>query len=117
MILEPLLPPEKPVGSDREVDLREVLNALMYGADNGINGGQCRMIFPAWQTVYGYLRRWSHEQMMVSVGNKSVCIWDETHNPASVMVDSQSVEMAQKGDQNTGLTAARRSKEVNATLS
>lgn len=35
-ILEPLVPPEKPVGSSRAVDMREVFNALMYVADNGI---------------------------------------------------------------------------------
>lgn len=29
IILEPLLPPEKPVGSEREVDLQEVIKALM----------------------------------------------------------------------------------------
>ena len=56
-ILEPLLPPEKPVGSDRKVDLREVLNALMYVADNGIKWRAMPHDFPAWQTVYGYLRR------------------------------------------------------------
>jgi len=35
-VLEPLLPPHKPIGSRREVELREVVNALMYVADNGI---------------------------------------------------------------------------------
>ena len=34
--IEPLLPPEKPVGKGREVDLRVVLNGIFYRADNGI---------------------------------------------------------------------------------
>lgn len=119
-ILEPLLPPEKPVGSGREVDLREVINALMYVADNGIKWRAMPHDFPAWQTVYGYLRRWSQsglwEQMMIYLGQQVRLHMGRNAQPSLVMVDSQSVEMAQKGDQNTGLTAARRSKEVNATL-
>jgi hypothetical protein len=34
--LEPLLPPDKAVGRLREVDLREVFNAIYYRADNGV---------------------------------------------------------------------------------
>ncbi|MBF2021849.1 MAG: transposase [Hydrococcus sp. C42_A2020_068] len=31
--IEPLLPSEKPVGREREVDLRAVVNAILYRAD------------------------------------------------------------------------------------
>jgi hypothetical protein len=34
--IAPLLPPEKLLGKLREVNLREVLNAIFYRADNGI---------------------------------------------------------------------------------
>lgn len=54
--IEPLLPPENPVGKLREINLREVLNAIFYRADNGIKGGNLPRDFPAWQTVYGYFR-------------------------------------------------------------
>lgn len=33
--IAPLLPPKKNMGKFREVSLREVLNAIFYGADNG----------------------------------------------------------------------------------
>lgn len=33
-IIQPLLPAPKPVGKNRDVDLREVLNAIFYRADN-----------------------------------------------------------------------------------
>jgi len=52
--IEPLLPPEKPVGRGREVDLREVLNAICYRADNGVKWRNLPSDFPAWQTVYTY---------------------------------------------------------------
>lgn len=32
--IEPLLPVPKPIGKRREVDLREVVNAVFYRADN-----------------------------------------------------------------------------------
>ena len=56
--IEPLLPPEKPVGKQREVELREVLNAIFYRADNGSKWRNLPSNFPAWQTVYGYFRLW-----------------------------------------------------------
>ena len=119
-LLEALLPPEKPVGSERKVDLREVINALMYVADNGIKWRAMPHDFPAWQTVYGYLRRWSQselwEQMMLALGRQVRVQVGRNEQPSLVMVDSQSVEMAQKGDLNRELMEARKSKGENATL-
>ena len=56
--IEPLLPPEKPVGRGREVDLQEVLNAIYYRADNGVKWRNLPADFPAWQTVHSYFRAW-----------------------------------------------------------
>ena len=56
--IEPLLPREKWVGKRREVNLREVLNAIFYRADNGIKWRNLPRDFPAWQTVYGDFRLW-----------------------------------------------------------
>lgn len=56
--IEPLLPPDKLVGRAREVDLREVLNAIYYRADNGVKWRNLPADFPAWQTVYTYFRTW-----------------------------------------------------------
>lgn len=52
-LLEPLLPQENSIGSPRTVELREVVNALMYVADNGIKWRAMPHDLPAWQTVYG----------------------------------------------------------------
>lgn len=53
-LLEPLLPQENSIGSPRTVELREVVNALMYVADNGIKWRAMPHDLPAWQTVYGF---------------------------------------------------------------
>ena len=107
--IEPLLPPEKPVGRLREINRREVLNAIFYRADNGIKWRNLPCDFPAWQTVYGYYRLW------VRLG-----IWEQINSvlvpqvrvkegreaqPSLAIIDSKSVKLGQKGGRNTGLMA------------
>ncbi|HEY9781976.1 MAG TPA: transposase [Leptolyngbyaceae cyanobacterium] len=107
--IEPLLPAPKPVGKDRDVDLREVLNAIFYRADNGIKWRALPCDFPAWQTVYGYYRLWVKlgvweqintvpvQQVRSSVGREA--------QPRKAIIDSQSVKLGQKGGRNTVLMA------------
>jgi transposase len=111
-IVEPLLPDDKAVGRLREVDLREVLNAIYYRADNGVKWRNLPSDFPAWQTVYGYFRTWVKlgiweaintalvEQVRVSVGRKA--------SPSLSIIDSQSVKLGQKGGPKLGLMVIRR---------
>lgn len=111
-IVEPLLPDDKAVGRLREVDLREVLNAIYYRADNGVKWRNLPSDFPAWQTVYGYFRSWVKlgvweaintalvEQVRVSVGRKA--------SPSLSIIDSQSVKLGQKGGPKLGSMAIRR---------
>ena len=58
LLLEPLLPPPQRIGHPREVNLKEILNAIFYWADNGIKWRAMPHDFPPWQTVYGYFRSW-----------------------------------------------------------
>ncbi len=55
-IIEFMLPLEKQRGKQRQVDFRQVVNAIFYRADNGIKWRAMPIDFPAWQTVYGYYR-------------------------------------------------------------
>lgn len=99
--IKPLLPPEKPQGKHREVDVQEVLNAIFYRADNGIKWRALPSDFPAWQTVYGYFR------LGVRLG-----IWEQINgvlvrrvrtaegrdaDPSLAIIDTQSVKLGQKG--------------------
>jgi transposase len=74
-MIEPLLPEEKPIGRQREVDLCDVLDAIYYPADNGVKWRNIPGDFPAWQTVYTYFRSWVHlglwEQINLTLGGKS----------------------------------------------
>ena len=43
LLLEPLIPLARPGGRPREVDIREVVNALFYRNREAAPGGVCRM--------------------------------------------------------------------------
>jgi transposase len=110
--IEPLLPPEKPVGKEREVDLRVVLNGIFYRADNGIKWRALPTEFGAWQTVYGYFRLWVRlgiwEQINTSLVREVRLTAGRDAEPTLAIIDSQSVKLGQKGGRNTGPMATRR---------
>jgi len=116
--LKPLLPQKKRIGSPREIELRELVNALMYVADNGIKWRAMPHDLPAWQTVYGYFRRWSQSGVWEQVNQalaKQVRLTDGREEQSSLgLIDSQSVEMAQKGALTKVLMATKRSKAASA---
>ena len=100
-ILAPLIPPAKPGGRPRSVDLREILNGIVYALRAG---GSWRMLphdLPPWPTVYGYCRAWQQdgvwerlntalrEQVRRSVGRAAT--------PSAAILDSQSVKTTEKG--------------------
>ena len=111
-IVEPLLPEDKPVGRLREVDLREVLNAIFYRIDNGVKWRNLPSDFGAWQTVYGYFRLWVRlgvwqrinetlvREVRQSVGRQA--------EPSLGIIDSQSVRLGEKGGSKLGLMASKR---------
>lgn len=110
--IEPLLPPEKPVGKLREIDLREVLNAIFYRADNGSKWRNLPRDFPAWQTVYGYFRLWVRlgvwEQINAVLVQQVRVEEGRSAQPSLGVIDSQSVKLGQKGGRNTGLMVTKR---------
>ncbi len=59
--LEPLIPPPKPGGRHREVDMREVLNAAFYVDRGGCSWRLLPHDLPPWQTVYTYVHQWKQD--------------------------------------------------------
>ena len=110
--IEPLLPPEKPLGNHRSVSLQALVNAIFYRADNGIKWRNLPSGFPAWQTVYGYYRLWVRlgvwEQINLTLVKQVRQQEGRNAEPSLVIIDSQSVKLGQKGARNTALMATKR---------
>lgn len=118
-IIEPLLPPNKEIGRPPEVNLRDVLDAIFYRADNGIKWRAMPMDFPPWQTVYTYYRLWVRsgvwEQINAALVAKVRVPQGREAQPSLIISDSQSVKSAQKGGMNKESMATKRSKDANDT--
>lgn len=111
-IVEPLLPEDKPVGRLREVDLREVLNAIFYRIDNGVKWRNLPSDFGAWQTVYGYFRLWVRLGVWQRINETRVRAVRQSvgrqAEPSLGIIDSQSVRLGEKGGSKLGLTGSKR---------
>lgn len=62
--IAPLLPPAKPGGRPRTVNLREVVSAMLYVARCGCSWRMLPHDLPNWQTVYGYAKRWAADGVL-----------------------------------------------------
>ena len=63
-ILEPLLPAEKPGGRPRVVDLREVINAILYQQRTGCQWDMLPHDLLPKSTVYEYFAQWRDDGTM-----------------------------------------------------
>ena len=57
----PLIPPARPGGNKRRVDIREVANGLMFILGTGCQWRAIPRDLPHWRTIYDYMDRWNHD--------------------------------------------------------
>lgn len=119
-LIEPLIPPAEPGGRHRSVDMREVINAILYLSRSGCSWRMLPREFPPWGTVHYYYRRfrldgtWRH--IHEKFREKVRCKAGRKPTPTAAVIDSQSVKTAapQKGGR-TATTRARRSRAASVT--
>ncbi len=60
-VIKPLLPTPKGFGHPRNVDLREIFNAIFYVQRTGCQWEMLPHDFPPHTTVYGYFQKWQRK--------------------------------------------------------
>jgi len=100
-LVKPLIRPAKRGGRKREIDVREVLNGILYILSTGCQWRALPKDLPARSTVHGYLQRWDydgtlmriHDALYISCREQA----DREITPTACIIDSQSVKSAEKG--------------------
>jgi putative transposase len=100
-ILEPLIPPTKQGGRPREVDIRRVVNGIMYRNKSGCQWRMLPKDFPPWETVYYYFALWRDDGTLQSI-NDFLRDWvrvlaGRDADPKSANIDSQTVKSTELG--------------------
>lgn len=100
-IIKDLLPAAKPGGRQRTVDIRQVLNAILYVDNNGIKWRALPHDYPKWQTVYWYFASWRddhtwqriHDTLRAQLRAQA----GRHKHPTAGCLDSQSVKTTELG--------------------
>jgi len=100
-LLQPLLPPARPGGRPRTVDLREVVNALLYQARSGCQWDMLPHDLAPKSTAFDYLQAWQQDgtwQRVVDALRGQVRRESGRDEAARVAyIDSQSVKTTEMG--------------------
>ena len=121
-LVEPLIPPGK--GSMRRVNVREVMNGIMYILSTGCQWRAVPKDLPPRSTLFDYLDLWSYDGTLDRIHHALYVECRERGereaSPTAAIIDSQSVKSAEKGGSASirmAMMRARRSRARNAIFS
>ena len=99
--LAPHIPPAKHGGRKRKVDIREVMNGILYVLETGCPWRHLPKDLPPKSTVHGYFDLWSwdgtlehlHDALYVALREHE----GREASPTAAIIDSQSAKSSAKG--------------------
>jgi len=111
-LVEPHLPPEPPLGAPRAVDLREIVNAILYLNRTGVQWAYLPHDFPPKSTVHYYYKQWRQDgtwdELMAALREQVRQQEGREPTPSLLIVDSQSVKTAGQEGSATGIDANKK---------
>jgi transposase len=123
-LVEPLLPPARRGGRPREVNMREVLNAVFYLLSTGCQWNALPKDLPPKTTVYDYFSLWRSDRTLLRLHQALYAqvreVSGRNASPTVAILDSQSAKAAQKGGPRStrkAMTRARRSRAASGISS
>lgn len=123
-LLKSEIPPARRGGNKRTVDVREVVNGLMYVLSTGCQWRAIPKDLPPRSTVNYYFCRWQYDGTLDRLHHSLYVLCREQAgrevSPTAGIIDSQSVKSAEKGGGGSirrASMAARRSKARSAMSS
>ena len=123
-LVEPMIPPARHGGRPRDVNVREVLNAICYVLSTGCQWQALPKDLPPKSTAHYYFMLWDWDGTLARIHHALYVAAREQAgrkaSPSAAIIDSQSARAAQKGALRSirrASTPARRLPDASATSS